>query len=304
MGTELQRRETDTELPLWSARALIADPELVWTIHGDEVAAGADILTANTFRTHARSLARGGAGERAGELSALAVRLAHQAAAATRPRGVRRRIALAARGLLPAGPRPGRRGARTRARRAGAVPRRGRRGSPPRRDAQHGSRGRRRGARGPGDRPSFRRFGRHGRRGTPPFGRAALGRGGGAAPARTRRARRQLRPGGKARGRPGRARRRGARPATRGVREPGPARRRPRAGRLPRSSSPRTTRARRRAGSASAPGSSAAAAERRRRTRGRCARRSPRTRRPNARLAGPAGPRSRSRRRRCPCRPG
>ena len=81
MGTELQRRETDTSLPLWSARALIADPEIVWTIHGDEVAAGADILTANTFRTHARSLARGGVGERAAELSALAVRLAHQAAA-------------------------------------------------------------------------------------------------------------------------------------------------------------------------------------------------------------------------------
>src|SRR5215472_3037340 len=81
MGTELQRRETDTALPLWSARPLVEDPELVWTIHGDEVAAGADILTANTFRTHARSLARGGAGERAEELSALAVRLAHQAAA-------------------------------------------------------------------------------------------------------------------------------------------------------------------------------------------------------------------------------
>jgi len=81
MGTELQRRETDTSLPLWSARALIADPEIVWTIHGDEVAAGADILTANTGRTHARSLARGGVGERAAELSALAVRLAHQAAA-------------------------------------------------------------------------------------------------------------------------------------------------------------------------------------------------------------------------------
>ncbi len=82
LGTELQRRETNTALPLWSARALVEDPEIVWTIHGDEVAAGADILTANTFRTHARSLARAGLGERAGELSALAVRLAHQAAAA------------------------------------------------------------------------------------------------------------------------------------------------------------------------------------------------------------------------------
>ena len=83
MGTELQRREANTALPLWSARPLVEDPELVWTIHGDEVAAGADILTADTFRTHARSLAKGGLAARAGELSALAVRLAHQAAAAT-----------------------------------------------------------------------------------------------------------------------------------------------------------------------------------------------------------------------------
>jgi len=81
MGTELQRREARTDLPLWSARPLVEDPELVWTIHNDEVAAGADIVTADTFRTHARSLAKGGFGDRAGELSALAVRLAHQAAA-------------------------------------------------------------------------------------------------------------------------------------------------------------------------------------------------------------------------------
>lgn len=82
MGTELQRRDADTKLPLWSASALVRDPELVWTIHSDEVSAGADILTANTFRTHARSLAKGGLGERSAELTARAVQLAHQAAAA------------------------------------------------------------------------------------------------------------------------------------------------------------------------------------------------------------------------------
>jgi S-methylmethionine-dependent homocysteine/selenocysteine methylase len=82
MGTELQRRDADTKLPLWSAAALVRDPELVWTIHSDEVSAGADILTANTFRTHARSLAKAGLAERSGELGALAVQLAHQAAAA------------------------------------------------------------------------------------------------------------------------------------------------------------------------------------------------------------------------------
>jgi S-methylmethionine-dependent homocysteine/selenocysteine methylase len=80
MGTELQRRDADTTMPLWSARALVQDPELVWTIHGDEAGSGAEILTANTFRTHARTLAKAQMGERAAELSALAIRLAHQAA--------------------------------------------------------------------------------------------------------------------------------------------------------------------------------------------------------------------------------
>ena len=82
MGTELQRHDASTTLPLWSARTLLDDPELVWTIHGDEVAAGAEIVTANTFRTHARTLAKAGLEARAGELSARAVRLAHQAASA------------------------------------------------------------------------------------------------------------------------------------------------------------------------------------------------------------------------------
>jgi methionine synthase I (cobalamin-dependent) len=80
MGTELQRRDAITTLPLWSARPLLDDPELVWTIHGDEASAGADILTTNTFRTHGRTLAGAGLAARAAELTTLAVRLAHQAA--------------------------------------------------------------------------------------------------------------------------------------------------------------------------------------------------------------------------------
>jgi S-methylmethionine-dependent homocysteine/selenocysteine methylase len=50
-------------------------------IHADYAAAGAEILTANTFRTQRRVLARAGIGERAGELTALAVDLARRAAA-------------------------------------------------------------------------------------------------------------------------------------------------------------------------------------------------------------------------------
>jgi S-methylmethionine-dependent homocysteine/selenocysteine methylase len=82
MGTELQRRGADTRLPLWSARALVDAPDLVREIHRDEVEAGAEVLTANTFRTHRRTLAKGGLGERSRELSDLAVRLARDATAA------------------------------------------------------------------------------------------------------------------------------------------------------------------------------------------------------------------------------
>jgi len=82
MGTELQRRGADTRLPLWSARALVESPELVSAIHRDEIAAGAEVLTANTFRTHLRTLAKCGLGERSRELTALAIRLARQAAEA------------------------------------------------------------------------------------------------------------------------------------------------------------------------------------------------------------------------------
>ena len=85
-GTELQRRGADTRLPLWSARALVESPELVSAIHADEVAAGAEVLTANTFRTHRRTLEKGGLGQESRELTRLAVRLAREAAhAAGRP---------------------------------------------------------------------------------------------------------------------------------------------------------------------------------------------------------------------------
>jgi S-methylmethionine-dependent homocysteine/selenocysteine methylase len=80
MGTELERRGASTRLPLWSARALFECPELVLAIHREEVAAGAEILTANTFRTHRRTLAREGLEGRSAELTRTAVALAREAA--------------------------------------------------------------------------------------------------------------------------------------------------------------------------------------------------------------------------------
>jgi homocysteine S-methyltransferase len=83
-GTELNRRGVDTGLPLWSANALLTDEgsRVLRQIHEDYLLAGADILTANTFRTHRRALAPSGNAGRALELTRRAVDIARQAAAA------------------------------------------------------------------------------------------------------------------------------------------------------------------------------------------------------------------------------
>lgn len=83
LGTELGRRGVDIGLPLWSANALLGDAGLATLrqLHADYLAAGARILTANTFRCHRRSLAKAGLGERAPELVARAVAAARQAMA-------------------------------------------------------------------------------------------------------------------------------------------------------------------------------------------------------------------------------
>lgn len=80
-GSELDRRGADTSLPLWSARALVASPEVLFQVHADYARAGAEVVTANTFRTHRRSLAKGGLGDRAAELTHVAVEIARRAAA-------------------------------------------------------------------------------------------------------------------------------------------------------------------------------------------------------------------------------
>jgi S-methylmethionine-dependent homocysteine/selenocysteine methylase len=84
-GTELQRRGAPTALPLWSAAALNTDPDLVRAVHRDYVAAGADLLVANTFRTNPRTLRRAGQAENGPTLNRLAVSLARQAADTAAP---------------------------------------------------------------------------------------------------------------------------------------------------------------------------------------------------------------------------
>ncbi len=79
MGTELQRRGANTLLPLWSAEALVLSPALVRQVHVEYIAAGADIITANTFRTTRRTFVRTGLPDRSKRLTDIALALARQA---------------------------------------------------------------------------------------------------------------------------------------------------------------------------------------------------------------------------------
>ena len=55
MGTQLLTKGVEVKLPLWSASVLESSPETVEEIHCDYVASGAEVLTANTFRTTTRT---------------------------------------------------------------------------------------------------------------------------------------------------------------------------------------------------------------------------------------------------------
>ncbi|MAG32809.1 MAG: homocysteine methyltransferase [Deltaproteobacteria bacterium] len=80
-GTELERAGLPTGLPLWSTHALLEAPERVWAIHAAYLRAGAEVITANTFRTQRRTLARAALGDRDAELTRRAVTLARAAIA-------------------------------------------------------------------------------------------------------------------------------------------------------------------------------------------------------------------------------
>lgn len=80
LGSELDRRGVDVSLPLWSARALLVDPPALLAIHREYAEAGADVITANTFRTQRRTLERAGIAESAAELTRVAVHMARAAA--------------------------------------------------------------------------------------------------------------------------------------------------------------------------------------------------------------------------------
>mgnify|MGYP001464620445 CR=1 FL=1 len=78
-GSELDRAGVDVGMPLWSANAILETPEILRQVHIAYLEAGAQAIITNTFRTHERSLAKAGIGNRAEELTAKAVEIARSA---------------------------------------------------------------------------------------------------------------------------------------------------------------------------------------------------------------------------------
>ena len=76
MATELAERGFELRAPLFSARALLDVPTLVESIHADYIAAGAQVLTTNSFGLHVGTLAAAGLAQRQHLLIRLAVALA------------------------------------------------------------------------------------------------------------------------------------------------------------------------------------------------------------------------------------
>ncbi|AZO74838.1 MAG: homocysteine S-methyltransferase family protein [Mesorhizobium sp.] len=79
MGQELVRRSKSEPTPLWSARVLIDEPDLVRDLHGEFIKAGARVITINTYSATPERLAREGAEELFKSLQARGIELARQA---------------------------------------------------------------------------------------------------------------------------------------------------------------------------------------------------------------------------------
>ena len=83
-GRELLKRGVPILTEIWSATALTLAPEIVRQVHDDFIAAGADIITTNTYGISRERMAREGLEDRTLEFSRIAGRIAAEARDATR----------------------------------------------------------------------------------------------------------------------------------------------------------------------------------------------------------------------------
>src|SRR5436853_7167348 len=80
LATELERRGADLRDPLWSAKLLLENPDLIRQVHYDYFAAGADVATTASYQATLPGLmARGLDRAQAADMLQLSVRLAHAA---------------------------------------------------------------------------------------------------------------------------------------------------------------------------------------------------------------------------------
>ncbi|MDO4903069.1 MAG: homocysteine S-methyltransferase [Limosilactobacillus sp.] len=80
MSTPLEQAGADTNSDLWTAKALIDSPQLVYQVHMDYFKSGADLSITDTYQTNVPAFVRHGLSENdAKELIKKAVRLATQA---------------------------------------------------------------------------------------------------------------------------------------------------------------------------------------------------------------------------------
>ena len=103
LGQELIARASGELSPLWSAFVMDHEPEIVRAVHEDYIAAGARVITVNTYAVTRTRLGNYGDAARFEEVQLTACRLADEA------RGARRDVALA--GCLPSIPAKRRNGA-------------------------------------------------------------------------------------------------------------------------------------------------------------------------------------------------
>lgn len=78
-GTELQRRGVEMDPAAWCGIANLAGRRILSEIHRDYIAAGAEVVTANTFATSRVVLAQAGHGDRVEEINRAAVAAALEA---------------------------------------------------------------------------------------------------------------------------------------------------------------------------------------------------------------------------------
>ncbi|MEX0346516.1 MAG: homocysteine S-methyltransferase family protein [Rhizobiaceae bacterium] len=84
MGQELIARSVNPAHPLWSAKVMMDEPEIVCEIHQDYLRAGATVLTLNTYSATPERLARDGFADSFKTLQKRAIELAKQAIEQTR----------------------------------------------------------------------------------------------------------------------------------------------------------------------------------------------------------------------------